>query len=130
LGAAVVKAVLERSNVPAEDVGHVAFGHVINTEPRDMYLSRVASVQAGVSHDAPAFNVNRLCGSGLQAIISAAQSLMLGDTEIAIGAGAESMSRAPYSVPAHRWGARMGDSAMVDMMTGALSDPFDHMHMG
>src|SRR5690606_36528267 len=84
LGAAVVKAVLERSNVPAADVGHVAFGHVVNTEPRDMYLSRVASVQAGISHDTPAFNVNRLCGSGLQAIISAAQSLMLGDADIAI----------------------------------------------
>ena len=130
LGAAVVKAVLERSNVDPADVGHVAFGHVVNTEPRDMYLSRVASVQAGITHETPAFNVNRLCGSGLQAIISAAQSLMLGDAEVAIGAGAESMSRAPYSVPAHRWGARMGNSAMVDMMTGALSDPFDNVHMG
>ncbi len=130
LGATVVRAVLDRSNVAAADVGHVVFGHVINTEPRDMYLSRVASVQAGVGHATPAFNVNRLCGSGLQAIISAAQSLMLGDTEVAIGAGAESMSRAPYIVPAHRWGARMGDSAMLDMMTGALADPFEKIHMG
>ncbi|MGB6106169.1 MAG: acetyl-CoA C-acyltransferase family protein [Pusillimonas sp.] len=130
LGATVVRAVLDRSNVAAADVGHVVFGHVINTEPRDMYLSRVASVQAGVGHATPAFNVNRLCGSGLQAIISAAQSLMLGDTEVAIGAGAESMSRAPYIVPAHRWGARMGDSVMLDMMTGALADPFEKIHMG
>ncbi|AEC19538.1 beta-ketothiolase [Pusillimonas sp. T7-7] len=130
LGAAVVRAVLDRSNIPAAEVGHVVFGHVINTEPRDMYLSRVASMQAGITHETPAFNVNRLCGSGLQAIISAAQSLMLGDTEVAIGAGAESMSRAPYSVPAHRWGGRMGNSTMVDMMTGALADPFENTHMG
>lgn len=130
LGAAVVRAVLDRSNIPAAEVGHVVFGHVINTEPRDMYLSRVASMQAGISHETPAFNVNRLCGSGLQAIISAAQSLMLGDAEVAIGAGAESMSRAPYSVPAHRWGGRMGNSTMVDMMTGALADPFENVHMG
>lgn len=130
LGATVLKAVLERSDVPATEVGHVVFGHVINTEPRDMYLSRVASVNAGIGHNTPAFNVNRLCGSGLQAIISAAQALKLGDTEVAIGAGAESMSRAPYIVPSQRWGARMGDSAMLDMMTGALSDPFDRLHMG
>lgn len=130
LGATVVRAVLDRSNVAGTDVGHVVFGHVINTEPRDMYLSRVASVQAGVGHATPAFNVNRLCGSGLQAIISAAQSLMLGDAEIAIGAGAESMSRAPYIAPAQRWGARMGDSVMLDMMTGALADPFEKIHMG
>src|SRR5690606_35082041 len=111
-------------------VGHVVFGHVINTEPRDMYLSRVASVNAGVGHETPAFNVNRLCGSGLQAIISAAQSLMLGDAQIAIGAGAESMSRAPYISPAQRWGARMGDSVLLDRMTGALADPFEKIHMG
>ncbi len=130
LGAAVVRAVLERSNVSGADVGHVVFGHVINTEPRDMYLSRVAALNAGVSESTPAFNVNRLCGSGLQAIISAAQALKLGDAEIAIGAGAESMSRAPYIVPSQRWGARMGDSVMLDMMNGALSDPFDKIHMG
>src|SRR5690606_20683109 len=118
-----IRAVLDRSNVPAADVGHVVMGHVINTEPRDMYLSRVAAVQAGVPHDTPAFNVNRLCGSGLQAIVSAAQSLMLGDAQVAIAGGAESMSRAPYITPAHRWGARMGDSTLLDMMAGALSDP-------
>ncbi|HUH59690.1 MAG TPA: acetyl-CoA C-acyltransferase family protein [Candidimonas sp.] len=130
LGATVVRAVLDRGNIAPADVGHVVFGHVINTEPRDMYLSRVASMNAGIGKETPAFNVNRLCGSGLQAIISASQSLMLGDAEIAIGGGAESMSRAPYIVPAQRWGARMGDSAMVDMMTGALADPFDKNHMG
>lgn len=130
LGATVLRAVLDRSGVAAADVGHVVFGHVINTEPRDMYLSRVAAMNAGIPHTAVAMNVNRLCGSGLQAIISAAQSIRLGDTEVAIGAGAESMSRAPYISPSQRWGARMGDAALVDMMTGALSDPFDRVHMG
>ncbi|MDN5842419.1 MAG: acetyl-CoA C-acyltransferase family protein [Alcaligenaceae bacterium] len=130
LGATVVRTVLERTNVPADAVGHVVFGHVINTEPRDMYLSRVAAINAGVGVETPAFNVNRLCGSGLQAIISAAQALTLGDAEVAIGGGAESMSRAPYVATGHRWGARMGDSRMIDMMNGALSDPFDASHMG
>lgn len=130
LGATVMRAVLDRSNVSPTDVGHVVVGHVINTEPRDMYVSRVAAMNAGMGHETPAFNVNRLCGSGLQAIISAAQALKLGDAEIAIGAGAESMSRSPYIAPGQRWGARMGDSALLDMMTGALSDPFDKVHMG
>jgi len=130
LGAAVLREALNRSGVDGADVGHVVFGHVINTEPRDMYLSRVAAINAGIGQATPAFNVNRLCGSGLQAIVSASQSLLLGDAKIAIGAGAESMSRAPYIAPAQRWGARMGDSALLDMMTGALSDPFDKVHMG
>jgi len=130
LGATVIKAALERAGVKGGEVGHVAVGHVINTEPRDMYLSRVAAMNAGIAKETPAFNVNRLCGSGLQAIVSAAQTIMLGDAEIAVGAGAESMSRAPYIAPAQRWGARMGDSVMLDMMTGALSDPFGRMHMG
>ncbi len=130
LGATVVRAVLERGGVPAADVGHVVFGHVINTEPRDMYLSRVAAIDGGIGISTPAFNVNRLCGSGLQAIVSAAQALRLGDADIAIGAGAENMSRAPYASTAHRWGARMGDDRLVDMMVGALSDPFERHHMG
>lgn len=130
LGTTVVRALLERSGVQAESVGHVVFGHVINSEPRDMYLSRVASLNAGISDKTPAFNVNRLCGSGLQAIISAAQAIKLGDTRVAIGAGAESMSRAPYISVGHRWGARMGDSKTLDMMLGALADPFDKVHMG
>src|SRR5690606_7582109 len=99
-------------------------------EPRDMYLSRYAAVTAGIAQGTPAFNVNRLCGSGLQAIVSAAQTLLLGDAHIAIAGGVENMSRAPYIAPAHRFGARMGDSVMQDMMTGALSDPFEKMHMG
>ena len=130
LGATVLRAVLDRSGVSAADVGQVVFGHVINTEPKDMYLSRVASLNAGIPDASVAMNVNRLCGSGLQAIISAAQAIRLGDTHVAIGAGAESMSRAPYIAPAQRWGARMGDAALIDMMTGALSDPFDRVHMG
>ncbi|ARP94854.1 acetyl-CoA C-acyltransferase family protein [Bordetella genomosp. 13] len=130
LGATVIRAALERAAVGGNEVGHVAVGHVINTEPRDMYLSRVASIGAGIAKETPAFNVNRLCGSGLQAIVSAAQTIMLGDAEIAVGAGAESMSRAPYIAPTQRWGARMGDAAMQDMMTGALTDPFGRMHMG
>ncbi|WP_193086807.1 acetyl-CoA C-acyltransferase family protein [Advenella sp. FME57] len=130
LGATVIRAAMERAAVTGDDIGHVALGHVINTEPRDMYLSRYAAVTAGVAQGTPAFNVNRLCGSGLQAIVSAAQTLLLGDAQIAIAGGVENMSRAPYIAPAHRFGARMGDSAMQDMMTGALSDPFEKMHMG
>ncbi|HWV05781.1 beta-ketothiolase BktB [Ralstonia sp.] len=130
LGALVVREALARASVKGEDVGHVVFGHVINTEPRDMYLSRVAAVNGGVSAETPAFNVNRLCGSGLQAVVSAAQTVLLGDADVAIAGGAESMSRAPYLAPAARWGSRMGDAKMVDMMLGALHDPFHAMHMG
>ena len=130
LGTTVMKAALEKAGVQGADVGHVVVGHVVNTEPRDMYLSRYASVNAGVSIETPAMNVIRLCGSGLQAIISSAQSILLGDAQIAIGAGVENMSRAPYIAPALRFGARMGDSQFLDMMTGALSDPFERIHMG
>src|SRR3546814_14330695 len=113
-----MREVLGRSGVAGADVGHVAVGHVINTEPRDMYLSRVAAMNAGIAKETPAFNVNRLCGSGLQAIVSAAQTIMLGDTEIAVGAGAESMSRAPYITPAQRWGRAMAHAAVPAMRTG------------
>jgi len=130
LGALVIKDVLARGGVSGEDIQHVVFGNVIQTEPRDMYLSRVAALDGGVSKDAPALTVNRLCGSGLQAIVSAAQSIMLGDANIAIGGGAESMSRAPYISQSSRWGARMGDTKLVDMMLGALHDPFHAIHMG
>ncbi|CAJ0816113.1 beta-ketothiolase BktB [Ralstonia flaminis] len=130
LGALVVREALARAGVKGEEVGHVVFGHVINTEPRDMYLSRVAAVNGGVSAETPAFNVNRLCGSGLQAVVNAAQTVLLGDADIAIAGGAESMSRAPYLAPAARWGSRMGDAKMVDMMLGALHDPFHTIHMG
>lgn len=130
LAATVVRSVLERAGVTPADVEHVVFGHVINTEPKDMYLSRVASLNAGIPDQAVAMNVNRLCGSGLQAIISAAQAIKLGDARVAIGGGAESMSRAPYISPSQRWGARMGDAKIIDMMTGALSDPLSSVHMG
>nr|WP_315233756.1 beta-ketothiolase BktB [uncultured Albidiferax sp.] len=130
LAAQVVRAALSRAEVAGADVGHVVFGHVVNTEPKDMYLSRLAAVNGGCSQETPAFNVNRLCGSGLQAIVSAAQSILLGDTDIAIAGGAESMSRAPYASLNTRWGARMGDTQMVDMMVGALHDPFHTIHMG
>ncbi len=130
LGAIVVKDVLARGQLAPEEVGHVVFGHVVNTEPKDMYLSRVAALNGGIPKETPCLTVNRLCGSGLQAIVSAAQSILLGDCEVAIGGGAESMSRAPYSMPGARWGTRMGDAAIVDMMVGALNDPFHKYHMG
>jgi acetyl-CoA C-acetyltransferase len=130
LAALVMKESLARAKVEPAAVGHVFFGHVINTEPRDLYLSRVGALNAGLPQEVAAANVNRLCGSGLQAIVSAAQSILLGDTDVAIGGGAESMSRAPYNLPSNRWGARMGDAKVVDMLVGALSDPFDAVHMG
>jgi len=130
LAANVVRESLARAQVDGKDVGHVVFGHVVNTEAKDMYLSRVAAVNGGCAEGTPAFNVNRLCGSGLQAIISASQSILLGDTDIAIGGGAENMSRGPYASLTARWGARMGDSKMVDMVVGALHDPFHTIHMG
>lgn len=130
LAAQVVREALTRGQVEGKDVGHVVFGHVVNTEPKDMYLSRVAAINGGCAEGTPAYNVNRLCGSGLQAIISASQSVLLGDTDVAIGGGAENMSRAPFASLNMRWGARMGDTKMVDMMTGALHDPFHTIHMG
>lgn len=130
LGAAAAKAALDRSGVEGKQIGHVAFGHVINTEPRDMYLSRVASMQAGVTEETPAMNVNRLCGSGVQAIVSVIQSLALGDAEFGLAGGAENMSRSPFIVPDQRWGAKMGDVRTLDMMLGALSCPFGTGHMG
>ena len=130
LAAQVVRESLKRANVDGKDVGHVVFGHVVNTEPKDMYISRLAAVNGGCAEGTPAFNVNRLCGSGLQAIISASQSILLGDTDIAIGGGAENMSRAPFASLNMRWGARMGDTKMIDMMIGALHDPFHNIHMG
>jgi acetyl-CoA C-acetyltransferase len=130
LAAHAARAALERAGVEGGQIGHVVFGHVINTEPRDMYLSRVAAMEAGVPETTPAMNVNRLCGSGAQAIVSAVQALGLGDADFALAGGAESMSRAPYSLPAARWGQKMGDTGAVDMMTGALTCPFGTGHMG
>ncbi|WP_019645921.1 acetyl-CoA C-acyltransferase family protein [Novispirillum itersonii] len=130
LGALVIAEALKRSGVTGADIGHVVMGNIIHTEARDMYVSRVAAINAGIPQEAPALTVNRLCGSGLQAIISAAQTIMLGDCTAAIGGGTEVMSRAGYLMPAARWGARMGDTTVVDMMLGALSDPFGGGHMG
>lgn len=130
LATEVVRTVLARSGVGAEHVDSVVMGNVIPTEPRDAYLSRIAAIDAGVRKEAGAFNVNRLCGSGLQAIICAAQAIMLGDAELAIGAGAESMSRGAYLLPSQRWGARMGNGEVLDYMMSALHDPFQAIHMG
>jgi acetyl-CoA C-acetyltransferase len=130
LAAAAIRATLERSGVAPAEIGHVVVGNVIPTEPRDAYLSRVAAMEAGVPKETPAFNVNRLCGSGLQAIVSAAQAILLGDAEMAIGAGAESMSRGAYLLPAARWGARMGNTDVLDFVVTALHDPFQNIHMG
>ena len=130
LASAITRAAIERSGLAAEQIGHVVMGTVIPTEPRDAYLARVAAMNAGIPKETPAFNVNRLCGSGLQAIVSAAQGLLLGDTDVAIAAGAESMSRGPYLLPQARWGARMGDLQGIDYTVGVLHDPFQHFHMG
>jgi acetyl-CoA C-acetyltransferase len=130
LAAKVVREAVSRSGVEPAQVGHVVFGNVLHTEKRDMYLSRVAAINGGLEVGTPALTVNRLCGSGLQAIVSAAQAIMLGDCEVAVAGGAEVMSRAQYWLPSNRWGQRMGDSTVIDSMTGALSDPFEGCHMG
>jgi acetyl-CoA C-acetyltransferase len=130
LATRVTREALLRARVDGTDVGQVVFGNVIHTEAKDMYLSRVAAIEAGITEQAPALTLNRLCGSGLQALVSAAQSILLGDCDIAVAGGAESMSRAPHATGAMRWGTRMGDAGFTDMLTGALTDPFHQIHMG
>jgi acetyl-CoA C-acetyltransferase len=130
LGRIAAAAALERAGVEGRQIGHVAYGHVINTEPRDMYLSRVAAIGAGVPETVPAMNVNRLCGSGAQAVVSVVQALQLGDADFGLAGGAESMSRSPYILPQARWGQKMGDAGAQDMMLGALNCPFGTGHMG
>ncbi len=130
LGTIVAKEALARSGVSGDQIGQVAFGHVINTEPRDMYVSRVAAIQAGIPESTPAMNLNRLCGSGVQAIVSMIQSLQLGDADFALAGGSENMSRSPYIISDQRWGAKMGDVKTQDMMLGALNCPFGISHMG
>jgi acetyl-CoA C-acetyltransferase len=130
LGAIVAREALARAGVEGGQIGHVVFGHVINTEPRDMYVSRVAAMEAGIPDTAPAMNVNRLCGSGAQAIVSVVQSLMLGDADFGLAGGSENMSRSPFIIPDQRWGAKMGDVKTLDMMLGALNCPFGTGHMG
>ena len=130
LGAIAIREAVSRAGLEGGDIGHVVMGNVIHTEPKDMYLSRVAAMNAGIPMETPALTLNRLCGSGLQAIVTAAQHIMLGDCETAVGGGAESMSRSPMSMPAARWGQKMGDTQIIDVMVGALSDPFGNGHMG
>jgi acetyl-CoA C-acetyltransferase len=130
LGTVVAKAAMERAGVDPAQIGHVALGHVINTEPKDMYVSRVAAMQAGIPDGTPAMNVNRLCGSGVQAIVSMVQNLLLGDADFALAGGSENMSRSPYIVSDMRWGAKMGDIKSRDMVLGALNCPFGTGHMG
>ncbi|MBX3433214.1 MAG: acetyl-CoA C-acyltransferase family protein [Pirellulales bacterium] len=130
LAATCVREAVKRAGIDPADVGHVVFGNVIHTDPHDHYLARIAGVKGGLPHEVPALTLNRLCGSGMQAILTAAQAIILGDAEAAVAGGAENMSRSPYSAPAMRWGARMNDAKLVDMMVGALSDPFDDCHMG
>jgi acetyl-CoA C-acetyltransferase len=130
LAAQCVKEAVSRAGIDPGEVGHVVFGNIIHTDPHDHYLARVACVKGGLPVETPALTLNRLCGSGLQAIITAANAIMLGDADVAVAGGAENMSRSPYTAPAMRFGARMNDTSMIDMMVGALSDPFDNVHMG
>jgi acetyl-CoA C-acetyltransferase len=130
LGARVIREAMKRGGVAPDEVGHVVFGQVIQTEPKDMYMARVAAMNAGIPKEVPAMTLNRLCGTGIQAVVSAAQMVMLGDAEIVVAGGAESMSRAPYTMPDVRFGKRMGNAPMVDMLTSALTDPFGNGHMG
>lgn len=130
LGAHAAREAIARAGIAAADVEQAVVGNVIHTEPRDMYISRVVAIEAGVPKEAPALTVNRLCGSGLQAIVTAGQAIKLGDAAIALAGGAESMSRGGYLLPAARWGQRMGAASAVDMMVGVLTDPFGHGHMG
>ena len=130
LGAQCVREAVGRAGIEAGDVDHVVFGNVIHTDARDHYLARVAAIKGGLPHETPAVTVNRLCGSGLQAIVGAAQTIMLGDADTALAGGAENMSRSPYISGVLRWGARMNDTPLMDMMVGALSDPFEDCHMG
>jgi len=130
LAASCVREAVQRAAVDPASVGHVVFGNVIHTDAHDHYLARIAGVKGGLPVEVPALTLNRLCGSGLQAIVTAAQTIMLGDADVAVAGGAESMSRSPYLSPAMRWGARMNDTALVDVMVAALSDPFDDCHMG
>jgi acetyl-CoA C-acetyltransferase len=130
LGALATKTALERSSIAQENVDQVVFGNVIHSAPEDMYMARVVAMKAGIPQEVPAFTVNRLCGTGVQAIISAAQSIATGDAEVAVAGGAESMSRGPYWMPDARWGARMGETKMVDPVVGGLTDPFNEIHMG
>jgi acetyl-CoA C-acetyltransferase len=130
LGAIAARAAIERAKIEPDQIGHVVFGNVIHTEPGDAYMARVVGMKAGVPKETPAYTVNRLCGSGVQAIVSAAQAIQTGEADVALAGGAESMSRGPYWMPSGRWGARMGETKMLDPVIGALTDPFSSVLMG
>ena len=130
LAALVVREAVKRSGAEPGDIGHAVFGNVIHTDPRDAYLARVAAIEGGLPFETPAFTLNRLCGSGLQAIVSAAQLIMVGDADAVVAGGAESMSRSQYWLASLRWGQRMNDAQVVDSMIATLADPFDGCHMG
>ncbi len=130
LGAIASAAAIERAGIAASDVDHVVFGNVIHTERQDAYMARVVGIKAGVPKETPAYTVNRLCGTGLQALVSGAQAIQTGEASVVLAGGAESMSRPPYWVPSARWGARMGETAMTDPVIGTLTDPFSSDHMG
>jgi acetyl-CoA C-acetyltransferase len=130
LGFTAARAAIERAGIEPERVDQVVFGNIIHTAPEDMYMARVVGINAGVPKEAPAFTVNRLCGTGVQAIVSAAQAIQVGDADVVLAGGAESMSRGPYWMPSARWGGRMGDTQMIDATVGALTDPFNSIHMG
>lgn len=130
LATVAVREAFRRANVDPASAQQIVLGNVIQCEPRDMYVSRVAGINAGMPKESAALTLNRLCGSGLQAIVSAANAIQLGDSEITVGGGVETMSRAPYMMQSARWGMRMGDASMLDMLLGALQDPFGAGHMG
>jgi acetyl-CoA C-acetyltransferase len=130
LGATAARAAIDRAGLQPEQVDQVVFGNIIHTAAEDMYMARVVGMKAGVPKEAPAFTVNRLCGTGVQAIVSAAQAIQVGDADVVLAGGADSMSRGPYWMPGARWGARMGDTTMVDATVGSLTDPFNSIHMG
>jgi acetyl-CoA C-acetyltransferase len=130
LGATAARAAIDRARLEPEQVDQVVFGNVIHTAPEDMYMARVVGIKAGVPKEAPALTVNRLCGTGVQAIVSAAQAIQVGDADVVLAGGAESMSRGPFWMPGARWGARMGDATMIDATVGSLTDPFNSIHMG
>jgi acetyl-CoA C-acetyltransferase len=130
LGATAARAAINRAGLQPEQIDQVVFGNIIHTAPEDMYMARVVGMKAGVPKEAPAFTVNRLCGTGVQAIVSAAQAIQVGDADVVLAGGADSMSRGPYWMQGARWGARMGDTTMVDATVGSLTDPFSSIHMG
>jgi acetyl-CoA C-acetyltransferase len=130
LGATVSRAAIERAGLEPDQVEQVVFGNVIHTAPEDMYMARVVGIRAAIPKEAPAFTVNRLCGSGVQAIVSAGQAIQTGDAEVVLAGGTESMSRGAYWIDNARWGGRMGDTSLVDAVVGCLTDPFNEVHMG